>query len=76
MDFGTNPLTTTSLGAVILLMAIAIKMMWNEIRHLNRERLKDIKEIGEEDRKVVKKLTVALISLRRKIDGINGGKHD
>ena len=63
-----NPLTTSSLGAVIIMMAIGMRMMFNEIKRLNKERLKDLKEIGEQDRKIIQGVTAALTSLKKKID--------
>lgn len=74
MDIG-NPLTTSSLGAVILLMAVSMRVMFNEIKRLNNERLRDMKDIGETDRKLIRGVTIALNNLRKKIDGMNGSNH-
>jgi len=56
------------------MLATANVVQWREIRKLNAERLQDIKEIGEVDRKIIKGATIALDNLRRKINGISGSK--
>ncbi len=69
-----SPLSATVAGTIISMLATANVVQWREIRKLNAERLQDIKEIGEVDRKIIKGATIALDNLRRKINGISGSK--
>lgn len=73
MELG-GPLGTSAVGVIITMLATANAIQWREIRRLNSDRLKDMQEIGEADRKVIASVITALNNLRRKIDGINGDK--
>lgn len=65
-----NPLTTSSLGAIVLLLVAANTAQWKEIKRLNSERLRDLKEIGNDQRKIIDGITKAMNNLRHKIDGM------
>jgi hypothetical protein len=70
----SNPLTTTSLGIIVLMLASANVAQWKEIKRLNAARLRDLKEISDKERKVIDGITKAMNNLRHKIDGLGGGR--